>query len=186
MSLFEYLTVAISIVLALSLVRLVDGLRIAGDRTTRYWVHLAFVLILLLGAAINFWNFWAFRDADWTLPKFLLALASPAAVFFIACSLVPENPSAVTSWRNHYYSARRSFFLGLTVWALAGAGVATFVAGLPWLHPLRIGQVVLLLVGTLGMFITSPRVHAALALGVVVTIAVTASTVYLQPISLPR
>jgi len=184
MTLFEYLAIAFSLVFSFSAMRLLSGLPYAIRPEARYWVHLTFVLIHLLGTALSFWNFWAFRLADWTLPRFLLALASPAVVYFIACSLVPENPSAVTSWRNHYYSARRSFFLGLSVWALVLAGATTLVIGLPWFHPARAGQAVLLLIGALGIFFTSPRVHAALAVGVVVAIAVIASTVYLQPASL--
>jgi hypothetical protein len=166
--------------------RLLSGLPYAIRPGPRYWVHLAFVLVHLLGTSLSFWNFWAYRDADWTLPRFLLALASPGVVFFISCSLIPENPSAVTSWRDHYFATRRSFFLGLIVWALVGVGVITFVAGLPWLHPGRIGSVVLLLVGAVGMSFAGPRVHAALAVGVVVVITVAVSSVYLQPASLAQ
>lgn len=186
MTLFEYLAIAFSLVFSFSAMRLLSGLPYAIRPGARYWVHLSFVLIHLLGTSLSFWIFWAYRDADWTLAKFLLVLASPGAVFFISCSLVPENPSAVTSWRNHYFSARRSFFLGLIVWALVVIGATTFVTGLPWLHPARVSQVILLLVGTLGMSFASPRVHAALAVGVSVAIAIAASTVYLQPASIAQ
>jgi NO-binding membrane sensor protein with MHYT domain len=186
MTLFEYLTIAFSLIFSFSAMRLLSGLPYAIRPEARYWVHLAFILIHLGGTAFNFWNYWKFHDADWTLPKFLVALGPPAAVYFIACSLVPENPSAVTSWRNHYYSVRQSFFLGLIVWALAVTAMVTFVTGLPWLHPLRVGQAILLLYGAVGMLVNKPRIHAALAIGAVIGLAVTASTVYLQPDSLPR
>jgi hypothetical protein len=186
MTLFAYVAIAFSLVFSFSAMRLLSGLPYAIRPSSRYWVHLSFVLIHLLGTSLSFWIFWALRDADWTLPKFLLALASPGAVFFISCSLVPENPSAVMSWRDHYFAARRSFFLGLIPWALVSVGVATFVAGLPWLHPGRFGQTLLLLVGAVGVSSASPRVHAALVIAVLVAIAAAASTVYLQPGSIAQ
>ncbi len=186
MTLFEYVAIAFSLVFSFSAMRLLSGLPYAIRPGKRYWVHLAFVLIHLLGTSLSFWAFWGLRDTDWTLPKFLLVLGSPGAVFFISCALVPESPSAITSWRSHYFATRRSFFLGLIVWALVGSGVTTFVAGLPWLHPVRASQAFLLLLGALGMSFASPRAHAALALGVIAALAVIASTVYFQPVSIPR
>ena len=43
MTLFEFLSVAVSIVLALGLTRLVHGLRLTVDPKTRYWVHCGYV-----------------------------------------------------------------------------------------------------------------------------------------------
>ena len=48
MTLFEYLTVAVSIVLALGVVRLIEGLGPASEATRRYWVHFVYVVLFVL------------------------------------------------------------------------------------------------------------------------------------------
>ena len=91
MTLFEYLAIAFSLVLSFSAMRLVAGLPHAAQPDLRYWVHLVFVSSLLLVTALAFWNLWNYRDATWTLPRFLLILTIPGLIYFLACTLVPEQ-----------------------------------------------------------------------------------------------
>ena len=95
MTLFEYLAIAFSLVLSFSAMRLVAGLPYAAQPNRRYWVHLSFVCILLLVTAVAFWNLWNYRDAMWTLPRFLLILATPGLIYFEACTLIPEQASTI-------------------------------------------------------------------------------------------
>ena len=164
MTLFEYLAIASSLVFSFAAMRLVSGLPHAIDADRRYWVHLCLVLTGLLATAVSFWGFWFYRDAHWTLPRFLLALTGPCVTYFNACALVPDAPGSVASWRRHYYSVRSKLFLGITLWSVAAATTITVLLETPINHPFRVAEAVLFGVGVVGASSDSPRVHAGLAM----------------------
>ena len=114
MSLFESLTVAVSIVLALGLVRLVDGLRSASKGTTRYWVHLGYIIDLVVMHLFLWWTLWFYQEGViWNFALFAYVFVGPLILYFLASTLIPDNPSSVTSWRDHFYRGSRVFFLVL-------------------------------------------------------------------------
>ena len=164
MTLFEYLAIAFSLVFSFSGMRLVGGLPHAVQSSRRYWIHLSFVCIQLLATVLVFWLFWSFRNVAWNFPTFLLALASPGLIYFNACTLIPENPSAVESWRDYYYSVRRRYFIGVSCWILVVATISTVVLQFPFLHPARVPQAVFLALGVVGAVSESHRVHAGIVL----------------------
>ena len=88
MTLFEYLAIAFSLILSFAALRLIGGLPYAADPNRRYWVHLVFVCNHLAVVALVFWNLWSFRNATWTLPKFLIVLIIPGLIYFLACALI--------------------------------------------------------------------------------------------------
>jgi hypothetical protein len=94
---------------------------------------------------------------------------------------MPEQASTIDSWRSHYYSVRRRFFLGLVALGVCVSVGVTVVLDLPLLHPARITQFAAMTLGTLGAVSSSPRVHAALALLACFVSAVAGSTVFLEP-----
>ena len=73
MTLFEYITVVVSIVLSFGMIRLLGGLRPALSREGRYWVHVAWVGIKLLNLLLFWWGFWNLRDT--ACPVFAMAIA---------------------------------------------------------------------------------------------------------------
>ena len=181
MTLFEYLAIAFSLVLSFAALRLVAGLPYAAQADRRYWVHLVFVfshLFIIVGA---FWNFWSFRDAAWTLPTFFLMLTSTGLIYFIACTLIPEQASTIDSWRTYYYAVRRRFFIGLAAFAIAGSVGDAVVLELPWLHPARVPALMCMATGLLGSSFSSTQLHAGLALFVLLLVAMAGSTVFLEP-----
>ncbi len=101
MSLFEYLAIAFSLVFSFSALRLVSGLPHALDPSRRYAVHLSHVLLMLFLTPALFWTFWVFHDREWNFLRFLSVLAPPALIYFLACTLVPDTPSSVSSWRSY-------------------------------------------------------------------------------------
>ena len=66
MSLFEYVTVAVSIVLGLGVAHLLGNARPVLDRGHRYWLHALWVATLLLLHALEWWALWSFREARWS------------------------------------------------------------------------------------------------------------------------
>ena len=181
MTLFEYLAIAFSLVLSFTAMRLIAGLPSAAQPDRRYWVHLVFVCSHLALTVLLFWNLWSFREASWTLPTFSLVLTAPGLVYFTACALIPEQASAITSWRSHYYAVRRRFFLGIVALGFCITLIVTVLLDLPLLHPARTTQLAAIAVGTVGAASSSARFHAGLAILVCVVTAVAGSTVFLAP-----
>ncbi len=181
MTLFEYLAIAFSLVLSFAAMRLIAGLSYAAQPDRRYWIHLVFVVGQLFLTIVAFWNLWNLRDATWTLPRFILVLAIPGLFYFTACALIPEQASAVESWRGYYYSARRRYFLGVAALALVVTFAATAILGLPWLHPARVSQLLGVGIGLIGASSSSERVHTGLALLILVVTFVVMPIVFLEP-----
>jgi hypothetical protein len=109
-TLFEYLAIAFSLVFSFAALRLVAGLPHAIAANRRYNVHVTHVFILLFATAAVFWAFWSARNVEWTFPRFLIQLAGPAALYFLACTLIPDEPVSVMSWRDYYFAVRRRYF----------------------------------------------------------------------------
>ncbi len=181
MTLFEYLAIAFSLVLSFSAMRLVAGLPYATQKAQRYWVHLVFVFSQLLVTVVAFWNLWGFREATWTLPRFVLVLTIPGAIYFGACILIPNEPSSIDSWRAHYYVMRQRFFMAALAAIVAISLSLGVVSELPWLHVDRLPQAAGVAVALLGIFSADARVHSGLALLLLVVLLVSASSVFLEP-----
>ncbi len=179
MSLFEYLAIAFSLVFSFAAIRLVAGLAHVLEPDRRYLVHVFHVFTLLITTASLFWAFWSFREVRWNYPLFLCGLLGPATVYFLACTLIPDSPATVTSWREHYYEVRRRYFLGICVWAFVLTLNTTLLVGLPWLHPLRAVHLLLLGAGIVGFTSDRPAVHTFLVVVGLVLIAGTSVLFFL-------
>jgi hypothetical protein len=180
MSTFEYVAIAFSLVFSFAAMRIIAGLPTAIQSDRRYWVHLTFTLFHLFVIAVSFWSFLSLRDASWTLPKFLLTLASPALLFFMACTLIPDDPFTVASWSDYYYSIRKRFWIACMLFLLTGATIATVMLDAPWDHPGRVAHGLGFAVATTGAVSESERVHSALA-AVVLTFAPIWTIIAFQP-----
>lgn len=183
MTLFEYLAIAFSLVFSFSAKRLLAGLPFAMQAERRYGVHLTLSCLQLVATVMIFWLFWSFRDTTWTFPRFVLVLASPSLVYVNTCTLIPDEPSTVASWRDYYYEVRRRYFFGMLLWLMVVVAITRLVLEMPWTHPARAVQALLLVLGITGAASASPRVHAALALSLVLAL-LGAALVALQPGSL--
>lgn len=184
MTLFEYLAIAFSLVFSFAAVRLVGGLPYALVPGRRYWVHLSLVFHELLRIVAGFWAFWSFHEITWTFPRYLLALVPPGLVYFLAAALVPADPAGVDSWREFYFGVRRRYFVAIVCWALAVATTTTVLLQMPWSHPFRLVQLAFVAFGVVGATLSSPRVHAGLALLSLALPVLAALTVLLRPGSL--
>lgn len=177
MTLFEYLAVAVSIVLSFGAVRLLDGLPYALSREHRYWPHTIWMINLLWLHIQFWWVFWSYsRVTSWSYAQFLLAVAGPGLLYSLANTGLSSSPSAVTSWEAHFYGIRQRFFLlfaclyfvlGLSGW---------LILEVPFFDPLRIVQASVIVVSLVGARWATPAVHWVLApLFTVYLFAVTAA-----------
>ncbi len=168
MTLFEYISVAIAIVVSFGVVRLLDGFSHAVDRDRRYWPHLVWVGLKLLQHFNVWWLLWASRDVSWDYGRFLAQLGPPLILYLQATALVTSSPQSVESWRAHFYAVRRRFF-GLNFFFGFSFILAGLVAAGPevgWIPPLQAvaNAVGIAAISTVGLMSDSHRVHSAPAL----------------------
>ncbi len=115
---FSYLSVLISIVLALGMMRVLAGI---GDmlqaRTARriYWVHALWILNLFNFLVIAWWIFYRWRNVEpWTYFLFLFVLIAPTILYLAAVVLFPPEGAPLDEtkdYRTHFYANHRSFFI---------------------------------------------------------------------------
>jgi len=110
MTLFEYLSVAVSIVLSLSAAQLLSSIRAVLKSERRYWVHTIWIAIALCIHVVLWWEFWEYRDVgDWTLAKFVLVLVNPGLLFVASNALATPDSGTSPTWEVHSFSVRWSF-----------------------------------------------------------------------------
>ena len=128
MTLFEYISIALSLLLALTFAEGLRGLRSALRPDRRYGVHVAWLLLKITNPIVLWWGTWGYRDIPeyWNFATYSLVLVLPALVFLQVSSLVGDTPYQVTDWRKHFYDQRRWFF-GLQI--IAGFLAMTVLSG---------------------------------------------------------
>jgi len=136
MTLFEYITVAVSMVLALTVVRGLDAIGRVYSAEKRYSVHLTWFSLKLFEPFIIWWSMWGLKGvANWNFFAFVMVVAGPTLLYLQMATLVPRGMGAAGDWRSHFYRARRRFFLANIGVAVVGPlqllSTGTLAAGWP-------------------------------------------------------
>lgn len=175
---FEYITIAVSIILALGIAQLLDGVGPALRKEQRYWTHVGWLVQKFFNILLWWWGLWTAREIEWNLGLFLYEICAPVIFYLQAKALVtPSLPGQ--SWRDRFYEIRVWFFVGniaLSIITIAGIllfGVTEIATKVP-----IAALVLLLMLAVVGLLTTSPRVHA-----VIVTIAITVQALGLAAFS---
>lgn len=114
---FEYLVVLTSIVLGLAVTRVIGGVGniIQTRRKKRtYWVHVVWMVNLLLTITIVWWVAYRWRMQErWTFFLFLWLLLTPILLYLVSALVFPDTDEAqlVTDWKAYYYEHHRDIFL---------------------------------------------------------------------------
>jgi hypothetical protein len=117
MDAFNYLSVLISIILALGMTRVLAGvgeMLQARSRRRLYWVHLLWVVNLFLYLVIAWWIFYRWRNQQpWTFFLFVFVLISPTILFLASLLLFPPESALdeFIDYKQHYYANHRVFFV---------------------------------------------------------------------------
>ena len=97
-TIFEYISVAFSIVLALGAASLLRALPSVFSPGRRYWIHATWVVSLLFLHALAWWSLWSYSGVEsWTLLTFLLVLLQPGLLYLDTSLLVGEAPESSVS-----------------------------------------------------------------------------------------
>jgi len=179
MTLFEYLSVAVSIVLSLSVAQLLGNLREVFDPARRYWVHALWVVQIFWGHVLFWWRMWAYREVQsWDLVSFSAVLLVPVLFFLCSSALVPVYSRSVSSWDEHFFAVRPWFFAARTLILLASGFREWLVLGSA---PLNRIQYVMLAASVLGLVSANRRVHEIVAPVMFACVIFGLSYVRLQP-----
>ncbi len=181
MTLFEYLSVAFSIVLSLSGVRLLAGLSVSFVPGRRCWFYTVWLGSSLLLIALVWWNFWSFRNAQWNFLSFLLVLLVPGSIYLMAVALVPDSPGSVISWEDQFFAARTRFFTALAMFFALITASSWILLDLPLVHPIRGVHTLAFGLALTGAISTRRRYHEALAIAFVMLELAVAATLFLEP-----
>lgn len=165
MTLFEYVTVAVSIVLSLGVIRLLDGVHFAASRERGYWVHFLWIVTKLFNHALYWWGLWSAREAvAWNFAWFVWVLLFPGTLYLQSTALVTTTPSEIVSWRDHFYRIRRWFF-SINIALILHVVISTrFLVGLPLLDRSRLPLLIVFVLNLVGIASANPRLHAAIAI----------------------
>ena len=181
MTLFEYLSVATSIVLSLSVAQVLGNLRAVFQSGTRYWVHALWTVTVLVLHVLVWWIFWAYRSVEsWNLATFALVLLNPGILFVASNTLVNREPN-VKSWAEHYSSIRRPFFATFILLPLGTLLRDGILFGTPVLIPGHLPEALGMTVCVMGWSSESRRVHAFLAPAYLLAIVGGIAYVWFQP-----
>jgi len=162
MSEFEFLFTGITIVLALAVARLLEGLRDTFDETRRFWIHSLWVVNRLMLALSFFWA--QFDDRARTAISFFvfLGLVTPPAILFLqANALVTAQSGTVPSWSGQFWTIRRWFFGSNMILVLSSFLAYSYNEGGDALPYAALGAGLLLSI--VGFVTANERVHGALA-----------------------
>jgi hypothetical protein len=117
MNSFSYLSILISIVLALGMTRVLRGvgeMLQARSHHHFYWVHAVWVVNLFIFLVIAWWVFYRWRSQEpWTFFLFVFVLISPTILFLASLLLFPREgiPDEFLNYKTHFYANHRAFFI---------------------------------------------------------------------------
>jgi len=160
MTVFEYLMVMTSIVLAVALTQLLRGMTEVWRSKNRYWPHLAWTIVLAVITVQTWWAFWDLHKIeDWTAYRFVIVLLFPVIIFLATAVLMPQRLEAHTDWRTYFLSQRRDFMVLMTILPVTGIVLTRVLLDLPFSHPYRIWQASTGLLALSGALVKSERYH---------------------------
>lgn len=120
---FEYLSIAISIIFALSIGRLVVAIPNVISPRRFDLLHFGHFVCLLLVQMQFWWRMWQFRSvSDWDFAGFVMLL-SVAMLYYLATHLlIPPGYTDIKRWRTHFLSVHRWYHgIVAVVWFSSGA-----------------------------------------------------------------
>ena len=121
MSEFEFYSIAASIVLALALSRLIKGIPHVFARGRVDPVHGLFFVISFLSCLYQWAATWSLSaHPEWSVADFVLLMAPAISLYLAIHVLMSDAPESVQSWREHFQSVPRWYFLAITATWLFG------------------------------------------------------------------
>lgn len=164
---FEYLSVLISIVIALGISEIISTwARLLRHRSvvTFYWIHAYWTVVILLLLIQFWWAFWNYSDLEpWSFGALLAIVAEGIAMVLTGLVLTPDkNIGASLDLKSEFFDNSRLFFLmaAITLSFLTMADVV--ILDLPLLHIENIVRMFSILLVIIGALSKSEVVHTGI------------------------
>jgi len=181
-TLFEYLSVAISIVLSLSAAQILGNLRAVFNPARRYWVQILWVAVVLYTHLLLWWGFWAYRGVEsWNLVMFSLVLLNPVLLFVSSTTLVVDGSKSDGTWEQYFFNIRRSFFVTIGL-VPAGAVLRNWVLlDIPVVSWGHLPELIMTAIYLSGWAFANRRVQAVLPIAALVVIITFTASIWFEP-----
>ena len=136
MSIFEFISVAASIVLATGVTKLLSCVPQVFNKSRRDWLHIAAWLYLTSLHFLIWWRVWALNSVpNWDIIGFFLMMASPVGLSVASTALVSYSPHLIDDWKEYFHKeGARIFYYCLVGVLLAGIIRVWYLRGAmtPW------------------------------------------------------
>ena len=130
MSIFEFLTVAVSIVLAFGLSRLISSIPYVFDPQKRDWLHALVLILLIIAHLVLWWRMWLLNTvSSWNFFQFVILVGSPLSLYLTTAALVSNTPDKIDNWRQHFSDRSHWIFSALAATTFFGLLRSFFVMG---------------------------------------------------------
>lgn len=182
MTLFEYLSVATSIVLSLSAAQLVTSLRVVLQPTRRYWVHGLWTFFALYVHLLIWWEFWGYRGVEsWNLVQFALMLLNPGVLLFCSSTLVQRESDSDVSWEMYFFSVRKPVFCAFAMLPVVSVLRRWALADFPILSLANLPELLLICLFAAGFSSGRRKLHEVLVLATWFTVLITSAQTWFRP-----
>jgi hypothetical protein len=166
---FEYLSVLVSIVIALGISEIASSWgRLLRNRAhvRFYWLHAFWSVFTILLMIQFWWGFWEFRVVQsWSFPKLLAVIAEVLVLVLAGIILLPNTDSNERiDLRAHYFDHCRVYFFFGAILIAQLALVDLLVGEQPFFHAENAFRLSGLLVAGLAAAYPGERLHAAIAI----------------------
>jgi len=145
LTIFEFLSVAASIVLALGLGSLITSIPCVFDAHKRDWLHALAFVTLIAAHLLAWWRIWPLNSvAHWNILGFAILMGTPLSLYLATTALVSSNPDRVASWKEHFSESSRWFFsawIAVSIFGILRDYILLDLT-LTWLSPLMLGAFV--------------------------------------------
>jgi hypothetical protein len=174
MTLFDFVTVMVSMILALSLGHVLDG--IAHLYKTRERVKWSLPHTLWMGAIVltlinHWWALWDFRDINWNYASFLYILIAPVALSFAVNLIAPERDGNETyDMGAQFDRVRQPFAVAFCIYVLAMWFDGAILAGQDPLAPLGLLHIPALVATAVGFFSKGRAINIVISLIAIATL----------------
>lgn len=165
---FPFITVMFAVIMGMGvvyiLVAIATIIRGFRNRIIPYWLHMAWILFLLLLHFHVWWGLWDFQEvSSWNYFKYLLLLSGPVLLFVAAAIIIPEeNTKNTINLQKFYFNNNTKFFLTLSfavIW-----GLLLYPVFLGKMDPVFKWLILFLLIMIILSFTKKPIVHVILSI----------------------
>jgi hypothetical protein len=158
---FEYIAVMVSIILGLSIVRLLSSLeKVFSDH--RYWPHSVWFLSIFWLHVQNWWGFWEIRTVSFNVMLYSVWIAYASLLYLTTVALTNKSDDEMP-WKEYFFAQRQWFFGVLILTIIVAIFVTRLFLGASLLHPYRIVQFSLLALAILAAVSSREGLHKAIS-----------------------